>query len=141
MGETTFSGSCLCGSVAYEIKGEVWRFYHCHCERCRKASGTGHATNLIIRNPVAVSWTAGESLLVHYKLPEARFFSTHFCKVCGSPMPRVPPDNSYAVIPAGSLDHDPGLRPEARIFGGSRAVWSCDAADIPTFDEYPPAPD
>lgn len=141
MGERTFSGSCLCGSVAYEITGEVWRFYHCHCERCRKASGTGHATNLLIKSPRSVAWTAGESLLSSYKVPEAERFATCFCRICGSRMPRVAPDMNFVVIPAGSLDEDPGLRPEARIFGASRAAWSCDATDLPVFDEYPPAPD
>ena len=39
MGDIALSGSCLCGSVAYELQGDARRFYHCHCERCRKASG------------------------------------------------------------------------------------------------------
>ena len=141
MSESTFSGSCLCGSVAYEIKGEVWRFYHCHCERCRKSSGTGHASNILIRNPSSVSWTAGESLLTWYKVPEAKRFATNFCSVCGSLMPRVAPDMSFVAIPAGTLDHELSITPQARIFGGSRATWSCDGTEIPTFDEYPPAPD
>ena len=56
-------------------------------------------------------------------------------------MPRVAPDLSFVAIPAGTLDHELDIRPQARIFGGSRATWSCDATDIPTFDMYPPAPD
>jgi hypothetical protein len=137
MGKQTFSGSCLCGSVAYEIAGDAKRFYHCHCERCRKATGTGHASNIIMQ-PESVTWTAGEQLIKRYKVPEAKRFSTAFCSVCGSLMPRVAPDMSMAVIPAGTLDSDPGIRPEARIFVGSRAAWSCDASDIPTHDTYPP---
>lgn len=131
------AGSCLCGSVAYEIHGQVLYFNHCHCERCRKASGTGHASNIIIK-PDSVRWTAGESLLKRYRLPEAKRFAVHFCTVCGSPMPRVAEDLSYALVPAGSLDHDPGIRPERRIFQGSRAAWSCEAGDLPGFDTYPP---
>jgi hypothetical protein len=56
-------------------------------------------------------------------------------------MPRVAPDNSIAVVPAGSLDVDPGVRPQARIMAGSRADWSCDASELAEFDIYPPAPD
>ena len=33
----------------------------------------------------------GEDLLVSYKVPEARFFTTVFCRRCGSKMPRVSP--------------------------------------------------
>ncbi len=141
MSESTFAGSCLCGSVAYEIRGEPWRFYHCHCERCRKASGTGHASNILMRNPSSVTWTAGESLLTYYKVPEAKRFATNFCSNCGSLMPRVAPDLSFVAIPAGTLDHEPDVRPEARIFQDSRAEWSCDDSGIPGYDQYPPAPD
>ena len=41
------------------------------------------------------------------------------------------------MIPAGSLDDDPGIGVQARIFGKSRAPWSCDAQSLPEFDEYP----
>ena len=44
---------------------------------------------------------------------------------------------SIAVVPAGKLDNDPGLRPEARIFQGSRAAWSCDSSEVPGYDTYP----
>lgn len=139
MNEQTFSGSCLCGSVAYEISGRVLRFVHCHCQRCQKATATGHATNILIK-PEKVHWIAGESLLKYYKVPEAERFATNFCSNCGSLMPRIAPDMSIGVIPAGTLDHDPGILPEARIFGGSRAAWSCDAREMPVHETYPPSP-
>ncbi|MDH3531865.1 MAG: GFA family protein [Gammaproteobacteria bacterium] len=140
MSEQTFSGSCLCGSVAYEIAAEALRFYHCHCQRCRKATGTGHASNIIIR-PSKVDWTAGATLLKYYKVPEAQRFATNFCSNCGSLMPRIAPDMSIGVIPAGTLDHDPAIRPEARIFAGSRADWSCDDHALSVHEEYPPPAD
>lgn len=138
MSELHLKGSCLCGAVAYEIRGESMHFNHCHCERCRKATGTGHATNIIMK-PGSVKWTAGEQLLRRYAVPDAKRFATVFCSVCGSLMPRVAPDNSIAVIGAGTLDEDPGIRPERRIFNGSRAPWSCPSDDVPAFDKYPPA--
>lgn len=136
MSELTLSGSCLCGSVAYEIRGTALYFNHCHCERCRKASGTGHASNLIVELG-RVDWPAGEALLARYDVPEAKRFASVFCSHCGSPLPRVSPDGRVAVVPAGSLDVDPGVRPERRIFAGSRVAWSC-SDELPSFDTYPP---
>jgi len=135
--ELNLSGSCLCGSVAYEISGNSKFFFHCHCSRCRKATGTGHASNIIMQ-PEKVTWISGENLLKSYKVPEAKRFTTAFCGNCGSPMPRFAPDRSFAVIPAGSLDSDPGICPEARIMSGSRAEWSCDASELPAHEAYPP---
>ncbi len=137
MSQTTLHGSCLCGAVRYAVSGEIARFTHCHCSRCRKATGTGHATNLIMR-PANVRWLQGEDKLRRYKVPEAERFATTFCSECGGPLPRFVPAMEMAVIPAGSLDEDPGLKPESHIFWDSRTEWSCEAGGLPTFAEYPP---
>ncbi|VAW76346.1 Gfa-like protein [hydrothermal vent metagenome] len=136
MPSMTFTGGCLCGSVQYKLSGNVLQFYHCHCSRCRKMTGTGHATNLMV-GADTVEWVKGESLLGHYKVPDAERFYSLFCKQCGSPLPRQVPERGMVVVPAGSLDNDPGIKPEARIFWDSRAEWSCDAGVLPTFSEYP----
>lgn len=138
MDPLTVTGSCLCGSVRYEVTGEPARFYHCHCGRCRKATGSAHASNLAIKGET-VHWRSGESLVRSWKVPEAERFTSCFCAQCGSPLPRVVPALGLVVIPAGSLDGEPPLTPNARIFWASRATWSCAGDELPTFAEYPPA--
>jgi hypothetical protein len=137
MSQIKLGGSCLCGAVRYAVSGEVVRFTHCHCSRCRKASGAGHATNLIVR-PATLTWLAGESIVCRHKVPEAERFATCFCAECGSPLPRLVPQMDMVVVPAGSLDDDPGIRPQAHIFWDSRAEWSCPDGGLPVFAEYPP---
>ena len=130
----SLSGSCLCGAVRYVAIGEEQRFYHCHCTRCRKASGTGHASNLFLQGTLA--WTSGEELIRSYQPPDAERFTNTFCEVCGSRVPRFIERLGMVFIPAGSLDDEPELRPQARIFQGSRAAWSCDDSALPGFDQY-----
>lgn len=130
------TGSCLCGEIHYVVSGEPMRFYHCHCERCRKATGTGHASNLLVTPQTSITWIKGESLLERYKVPEAERFYNCFCTKCGSPMPRVVPELNAVLIPAGSLDSDSPIPPQGRIFWDSRAEWSC-SDELPTYDEYP----
>lgn len=137
MTEIDVQGSCLCGTVRYTIRGEAVRFYHCHCTRCRKATGTGHASNLIVAPADCITWTAGGDLLASYKVPEAERFRTCFCPQCGSQMPRVVPELNVVVVPAGSLDTVPPLQPQARIFWDSRAPWSCSGDALPVYPEYP----
>ena len=136
MSDLTLTGSCLCGAVSYEISGDAGQFWHCHCRRCRKATGTGHASNIIMK-PETVNWTSGNDRLKYYKVPDARRFATVFCSTCGSLMPRVAQDMSIAVIPAGTLDDDPGIRPKGRIYQGSKAPWSCSDADLPAYESFP----
>lgn len=138
MTSTTLRGSCLCGAVRYEVTGEPRRFLHCHCSRCRKATGTGHASNLFIQ-PGTLRWLGGEEKIRSFKLPEAQRFTNSFCEVCGSRLPRQAIGNDAVMIPAGSLDDEPPIQPQARIFEGSRASWSCAGDDLPVHTEYPPS--
>lgn len=132
---STLSGSCLCGRVRYTVSGEAQRFYHCHCSRCRKASGTGHASNIFLQG--SLTWNSGAELVRTFKLPEAERFTNSFCEVCGSRMPRFIEKLGMVFIPAGSLEDEPDIRPQARIFLESRAQWSCDEAALPGFEQYP----
>lgn len=139
MTNVLLTGSCLCGSVQYEINGEAQHFYHCHCRQCRKATGTGHASNLLVTPEGSLSWKAGEALLQHYQVPGTERFYNCFCSQCGSPMPKVELQLGAVVIPAGSLNEEPPIQPDARIFQGSRAQWSCTGDDLPAYEGYPPA--
>ena len=134
MTRITLSGSCLCGEVSYTATGKETRFYHCHCSRCRKVSGTGHASNLFIEG--TLEWLSGQGLLSSYMPPGAKRFRNQFCSNCGSRMPRLDETFGIVFIPAGTLDDEPALQPQARIFCGSRAAWSCDGAELPRFQEY-----
>ncbi|HEY9100343.1 MAG TPA: GFA family protein [Thiobacillus sp.] len=136
MSHITLTGSCLCGAVHYEVSGDPLKFYHCHCERCRKSTGTGHATNLMLANAQLV-FTQGESHLKRYKVPEAERFTRQFCDQCGSLVARLVPEIEAVIIPAGSLDSEIPIKPQAHIFWDSRAAWSCDSAALPHFAEYP----
>jgi hypothetical protein len=105
--------------------------------RCRKATGTGHASNLLVTPLHSLAWLAGEDLLRRYKVPEAERFYNCFCSHCGSPMPRGVPELDGVIIPAGTLDAEPPIQPQARIFWDSRAAWSCSGDGTPAFPEYP----
>ena len=137
MSKIKFSGSCLCGSVRYEIEGEYERFSHCHCQRCRKSTGTGHASNILMSPLSSLKWISGESLLAHYKVAEAKRFYNCFCSLCGSPMPREISVINAVLVPAGSTDGELPVNPQNRIFWDSRTAWSCEAGRLPVFSEYP----
>lgn len=131
-------GSCLCGKVVFQASGEPIRVNHCHCSRCRKSRGTGHATNLVM--PIAgFRFVSGEESVHSFKVPDAKFFTHAFCSVCGSTMPRVDEARGLAIIPMGSLDDDPGVRPERHIFVESKAAWEEIHDDLPKLPGAPPS--
>ena len=114
-------GSCLCGGVAYEA-GAPKAMIHCHCTRCRKARGAAHGSN-VFADPTDFHYTRGESLLRRFKVPDAQRFTTVFCGECGGSLPGAPGASPSVVIPAGSLDDDPGPLPQIHIFVQDKAPW------------------
>jgi hypothetical protein len=123
-------GSCLCGAVAYEARLPLAKFVHCHCSRCRKATGSAHSTNAYVL-PDAFRWMRGEDVVRRFDLPQARSFATAFCSRCGSPVPHATRSGREVIIPAGSLDDDPGIKPSIHLHWGSRAQWAVLDSDIP----------
>jgi len=135
--EGATGGSCACGALRWEFDAPAQRMGSCHCSRCRRARSAAFSTQIFM--PAGqFRWLSGEDKLAGYKLPEARYFSTSFCRDCGSPAPRLLPDFGMAMVPAGCLDQDPGIRPQAHIFVGSKAPWLRITDELPQFEAMPP---
>ena len=135
MSTETITGSCLCGSIKFEVQPPFAAFRYCHCSRCRKASGSAHAANAFVPQ-AQFQWLAGEALVKRFDLPEARRFAVWFCPQCGTRVPHQVKSTANMLIPAGVLDGDPGMRPENSIFWKSRAAWYVPPQEMPKFDEY-----
>ena len=130
-----YSGSCLCGDVRFEITGEFQRFYLCHCEHCRKDTGSAHAANLF-SSTATLTWLAGEDKIRQFNLPATRH-SKCFCSHCGSALPMMQMNGELLVCPAGSLTSEIPIRPDAHLFVSSRANWDRALEEIPTFAGLP----
>jgi hypothetical protein len=123
------SGSCLCAAVRFEIDGEFERFYLCHCAYCRKDTGSAHAANLFTTT-ATLKWLCGQDKVTRFTLPSTRH-SRSFCSICGSALPGVQMNGALLVVPAGSLDGEVPVRPDAHIFDSSRASWDRALESIP----------
>jgi len=130
------TGSCLCQKISYEISGNLGIFQYCHCSRCRKFTGSAHAANLLI-SPDHFKWLAGEEHVGRFEPSDAKHFATSFCKNCGSSLPWLSQSGKAVVIPAGTLDSDPKIRPFQNIFWGSKAEWYTEVSALDKHQELP----
>lgn len=135
MNTTHHTGSCLCGKIRFEITGGFESFYLCHCERCRKDTGSAHASNLFSTSS-KIEWVSGLESVQVFNLPTTRHVRS-FCLVCGSALPSLQMDGGLLVVPAGSLDTDVEMRPNAHIFCSSRANWDAGLEDVPEIARLP----
>lgn len=133
-------GSCLCQAVTYRFHGPEYVFQYCHCSRCRKFTGSAHAANLLI-DPENFEWLSGEDMVGRFEPAEAKHFATCFCKQCGSSLPWRSQSGGAMIIPAGTLDEDPGIKPTQNIYWASRSAWREEVTSLPHYDELPPRKD
>ncbi|MFK5914660.1 MAG: GFA family protein [Woeseiaceae bacterium] len=134
--ESKVTGSCLCGEISYQYIGPIKVFQYCHCTRCQKFTGSAHATNIII-DPAQFKWLNGEDSVGRFEIPDAKHFATSFCKKCGSSLPWITKSGKAVVIPAGSLDDDPKVKPIHNIYLANKASWYEEPDSLLKYDELP----
>jgi hypothetical protein len=128
-------GSCLCSAVRYEIHGPIDEIHHCHCSRCRKAHGAAFSTFAQVRAG-DLRLTAGADHLRRYRSSPP--VERSFCADCGASLFfAVESFPDLAWVAAGTFDEDPGVRPEAHIFVGSKAPWFAITDALPQHAAYP----
>lgn len=130
------TGSCLCGQVKSTVQGPFEKFYQCYCDRCQKKTGSAFAS-LIFTSPESIEWHSGQALIKRFDLPNAVRFSNCFCSECGSQVPYLSRDGSALVIPAGYLEGDPQITPQANIFCEEKPAWFDKGQTADKFDQYP----
>lgn len=117
----TISGNCCCGDVAFTLANNFSNFFFCHCEQCRKLTGSAHAANLFT-SPDNITWTKGAEKVKRYDHPE-RAFSKAFCEICASGLPYLSQSGHALIVPAGSLNQEPSITLDAQIFCSEQTDW------------------
>ncbi len=129
------TGSCLCGNIRFEIEGEFKYFFLCHCHYCRKDTGSAHAANIFF-TPAKLHWLSGEEQVKTYEY-NSTGHNKSFCPNCGSALPKLQEGGSVVVVPAGCLDEDIDIRPQAHIYMDDKGNWDHDFESIPKYAELP----
>jgi hypothetical protein len=126
-------GSCLCGRIQYEITGPLFEALNCHCSMCRKAHGAAFRSRARARAP-DFRCVKGEDQITFYESSPGNHRG--FCRVCGSPiLSKLDADSSNYSLPLGTLDDDPGIRPERHVYIESKAPWFAITDSLPQFGE------
>ena len=124
-----FRGSCLCGSVRYEVRGSLNSVTHCHCAMCRKAHGAAFGSYGRVESSDFVLSSGAEDIASYQSSPEV---TRTFCKRCGSTLQFISSKGSGSLwLALGTLDDDPVVQAARHIFVDSKAPWFDIADDLP----------
>ena len=124
-------GSCLCGSVTFELTGPLRNSVACHCQQCRKTSG--HYVSATQVGPDQLTITKGGSLPWYSSSPPAE---RGFCNICGSSLFwRHDADNGATSVMSGTLDGPTGIATEKHIFVADKGDYYTIADGTPQHDQ------
>lgn len=126
------AGGCLCGQVQYRVSDEFRYAVNCHCARCRRATGAAFKPLAGIERSKLVIVQGADQLLRVGDGPEHDIR----CNRCGSLLYSVVRNGEWVHVPMGTLADDPGIRPTAHIFVGSKAPWYTITDDLPQHEEF-----
>lgn len=128
-------GSCLCGSVRYEIHGDISSPIICHCQKCRKVNGSAYAVNGLIKS-AEFKLLTDPAVLKEYSSSEGVY--RVFCGNCGAPIySRRDNDPAHYRLRLGLLDTPLPQPPQAHIFVASKAEWEQICDNLPQYAERP----
>ncbi len=130
-----YRGSCLCRAVTYEASELLTPYVYCHCQSCRKSSGSAFAAN--VAAPIeGFKILQGEELLSVFESSPGK--DRYFCKTCGSPLfTKVGENPSVVRIRLGSLDSSFSEKRAAHIFAEEKCHWYEMADSAPQFPAWP----
>ena len=117
----TRTGSCLCGSVRFELADDFERVSACHCASCKKiAGGPGTASGRMRSEAIRI--VAGRDLLTTYQPDEGS--AKTFCSRCGTNLFGGGwPESEHASVRLTALDEPYAGRIGSHIYVRSLAPW------------------
>ena len=137
---TAFEGGCLCGAVRYESGSDPIGGGHCYCEDCRRSSGTGHCSHVIV--PEQALGVTGEVRFFEMLADSGNVVGRGFCPTCGAAVYSLNSGMPGMVfVRASSLDDPAVFRPQIVVYASRAPSWDKPGAGLPTFDEMPPPAD
>jgi hypothetical protein len=134
----SITGGCLCGGVRFEIASPFVSANYCHCTRCQRRTGTAASANgRAARDTFRL--LAGADLLRTFAPPDGA--PKVFCSACGSALfsGTLEDPTGYLGVRLGTLDADPGIRPQWRQHTSSAVSWEAIPDDgLPRHPGSPP---
>ncbi|KAJ3502181.1 hypothetical protein NLJ89_g9003 [Agrocybe chaxingu] len=102
----TYKASCLCAGVKFTLEGDPFHFVVCHCQNCKKASGSAFVTNALFQSS-KVTITEGQDLISNYKdgnTLSGNTITRCFCSKCGSSLFVKPAKEGITITHPGLVD-------------------------------------
>lgn len=119
MSDKNLSGHCYCGAIKFEISGDSDWVGHCHCESCRRASGSVMTTFAGFQHAQVVFTGAMPN-----RFTTDDRVTRSFCGQCGSPIAYESKDRPDEIhLQLGLFDDLERTVPQDHSFLNEKVSW------------------
>ena len=127
------TGRCACGLIRYSAQNSALWAMHCHCESCRRVTGSAF-TSFLGYGRGQVTWVGN---LAHRNSSPG--VTRSFCKDCGTPLSyRSTRWPGEVHLYAATLDQPERYKPTAHVFWAERLPWLQVSDDLPKHEDSAP---
>jgi hypothetical protein len=133
-----YSGSCQCGNVSYRITAQSVQSVICHCDDCRKQSGSAFGASLIVNSDEVVF--QGRLKTWDRTTDTGRTNRAFFCPDCGNRIYHQNPDAPEVVrIRSGTLDGQQIPEPRTHFHTIRQMPWVSFSEEVTRHEKQPGA--
>ena len=118
------NGSCNCGGISFECRGEIASVSMCHCGQCRKQSGGIWSSAVIEEADILITG----DLRWYVSSPIAK---RGFCPTCGAFLFWKHKDETTISFALGAIDGPTGLKLQKHIFVADKGDYYEIADGVP----------
>lgn len=120
-------GSCMCGSITYEVDRIDMPISNCHCRTCRKVHAAAFVPNAGVMRE-HFRWVKGKERLSAFESSPGKL--RYFCSTCGSHLVAERVAQPHVILRVATLDDDPGFQPVMHIWCSHDVAWLHDESDV-----------
>ncbi len=129
-----YNGTCSCGFVKYTICDAPLFTHACHCDDCKKSTGSAFVVHsMILENYFEVK--EGELEATTLPTGSGAGYKPFFCKKCGTYIYcKYDMAPGRIIIRTSTLNNSENFYPQAHIFTRSKVPWITLDDKIPSFE-------
>lgn len=116
-------GGCQCGAVRYALRSTPLGLWACHCNQCRKQSGSAFGMSLSVAVD-ALGIVQGEPAVWTRRTDAGHLTDCLFCAQCGTRIAhRRHEHGGRMTLKPGTLDDTSWIAPDRHVFTESALDW------------------
>lgn len=126
----------MCGSVTFESSSDAIAQANCHCDDCRRSSGSPFSSFAFV--PADALTVTGKTASYQHQSAAGTTMTKDFCPSCGSPLFTANSANEgRRGVRVGAIDDASWFQPQVNVYTSSKLASTAIDGNLKAFDKMP----